>query len=185
MNFRILSVATILLIFSLYITTSAKETSKIPSAIVKNLNGQQINTDSLNNNGKPFIINFWATWCMPCIEEMKAFNEVYEDWQNETGVKIISVSIDDSRNSKKVAPFVRGRKWAFEIYLDENSDFKRAMNVNNPPHSFLCNGNGEIVWQHAGYAPGDEENIHTELLNLIASEKEKSNTKTEGTGNPK
>ncbi|MFA6570758.1 MAG: TlpA disulfide reductase family protein [Bacteroidota bacterium] len=153
--------------FSLF----SAEPGKIPSVNVKNLKGETINTSTFNNDGKPFLINFWATWCMPCIEEMKSLHEVYEDWQKETGIKIISVSIDDSRNSKKVAPFVKGRKWKFEFYLDENSDFKRAMNVNHPPHSFLCNGKGEIVWQHTGFAPGDEESMKDEINKVVAAEK--------------
>jgi hypothetical protein len=59
--------------------------------------------------------------------------------------------------------------------LDENSDFKRAMNVNNPPHTFLFNGKGELVLQHNGYAQGDENNLYDEIKKLIAKE----NTGTE------
>ena len=144
--------------------------STVPSATVKNLSGTQVNTNTFSNDGKPFVINFWATWCKPCIEELKNIHELYEDWQNETGVKIYAVSIDDSRNSKKVAPFIKGRQWKFEVMLDENSDFKRAMNVNNPPHTFLFNGKGEMVWQHNGYAQGDENTLYDEIKKIIAND---------------
>jgi peroxiredoxin len=156
---------TTLLLFC-YIT--AKEPSTIPSAKIKNLKGEQVDTKTFSNDGKPFVITFWATWCKSCILEHSTINDVYADWQKETGVKIFAVSIDDSRNSKKVAPFVKGRNWAFDVYLDENSDFKRAMNVSNPPHTFLCNGNGEIVWQHNGFAPGDEEELYKQIKLLTA-----------------
>ena len=99
--------------------------------------------------------------------ELNAINEVYEDWQTETGVKIFAISVDDSRSSKKVAPFVKSRNWKYDSYLDENSDFKRAMNVNNPPHTFLYNGKGELVWQHNGYAPGDEEELYKQIKKLL------------------
>jgi hypothetical protein len=81
-------------------------------------------------------------------KELNAIAEVYDDWQEETGVKVIAVSIDDSRNAAKVAPFANGKDWPFEIYLDTNSDLKRALNVNAIPHTFLLNANKEIVWQH-------------------------------------
>jgi peroxiredoxin len=155
----------------------SEEKRTIPSVKVKNLKGETIDTKSFSNDGKPFVICFWATWCSPCIIEQNTFNEVYDKWQEETGVKIVSISIDDTRSSKKVAPFVKGRKWKFEIYLDENSNFKRAMNAGHPPHSFLVNGNGEIVWEHSGFAPGDEEELYAEIKKLINNNSEDSNSK--------
>ncbi|MGE5479852.1 MAG: TlpA family protein disulfide reductase [Chloroflexota bacterium] len=146
----------------------AEEARKLPNARVKNLKGELVETGKFENGGKPMIISFWATWCKPCLSELIAMNELYEKWQEETGVKIIGVSVDDTRSSKKVAPFVKGRGWKFDVYLDENKDFQRALNVNNPPHTFLINAAGEIVFEHTGYASGDEKLLHDELLKLMA-----------------
>ena len=158
--------AMIILCFS-FNAASSQDLKAIPSASIKNMKNETIDTKDFTNEGKPFIISFWATWCKPCIMELNAISEVYEDWLEETGVKVIVISIDDSRSSKKVAPFVKSRNWKYESYLDENSDFKRAMNVNNPPHTFLFSGNGEIVWQHNGYAPGDEEELYKQLKKIV------------------
>jgi peroxiredoxin len=158
-----------IVIFAVFIlTASSKDNAKkIPSVKIKDIAGKIVDTGLLNNKGKPMVISFWATWCKPCIQELANIHEVYEDWQAQTGIKMIAVSIDDSRNSKKVAPFVKGRDWKFDVLIDENSDFKRAMNVNNPPHTFLINGEGEIVYQHNGYAPGDEKKLYEEIKKLI------------------
>lgn len=146
---------------------SAEPTNKkMPDVKVKNLKGSKVSTADFENDGKPIVINFWATWCKPCLLELNTIHELYPDWQKETGVKVIAVSIDDSRNSSKVAPFVRGRNWKFDVYLDENSDLRRALNVNNPPHTFLLNGKGEIVWEHNGYASGDEKELYKEIKKL-------------------
>lgn len=152
------------LAFSL--TANAKEKKEIPSVQVKNLKGRNVNTSTFGNDGKPFIINFWATWCKPCILELNNIDELYKKWQKETGVKIYAISIDDSRNSRRVAPFVKGRGWDYEVMLDENSDFKRAMNVSNPPHTFLFDGDGKLVYTHNGYAPGDEKELYKKLKEL-------------------
>ncbi|HPI20088.1 MAG TPA: TlpA disulfide reductase family protein [Candidatus Kapabacteria bacterium] len=158
----------VLLISCLCLNSSISQDVKtIPSASIKNLKNETIDTKTFNNEGKPFVINFWATWCKPCIMELNAISEVYEEWQKETGIKIFAISVDDSRSSKKVAPFVKSRNWKYDSYLDENSDFKRAMNVNNPPHTFLYNGKGELVWQHNGYAPGDEEELYKQIKKLL------------------
>jgi cytochrome c biogenesis protein CcmG, thiol:disulfide interchange protein DsbE len=136
---------------------------KMPSVNVTDMNGKKINTADLNNNGKPYIISFWATWCKPCVKELTTISEVYQDWQEETGVKLIAVSIDDSRSSSQVKTLVNGKSWEYEVLLDANSDFKRSMNVNAVPHTFIVNGKGEIVWQHTSFSEGSE----LELIRLI------------------
>ena len=129
---------------------------KIPSVEVKTIDGKTFNTSNIVNDGKPIIISFWATWCKPCVNELTTIAEVYEDWQKETGVKLIAVSIDDSKTSGNVKPLINGKEWDYQILLDINSDFKRAMNVNLVPHTFVINGKGEIVWQHTSFSQGSE-----------------------------
>jgi thiol-disulfide isomerase/thioredoxin len=140
----------------------------LPAVDVKNLTGQNISTSTFSNDGKPIVIDFWATWCKPCIEELNAINEVYADWQKETGVKVITISLDDARTMSRVAPFINGRSWKYENYIDPNGDFKRAMNVNMPPHTFLLNGKGEIVWQHVGFAEGNEDELFEQIKKVAA-----------------
>jgi thiol-disulfide isomerase/thioredoxin len=147
-----------------------KEKRSIPSATVKNMEGSSVNTTELSNNGKPMIINFWATWCSPCKRELNNIADVYDDWVEETGVKLIAISIDDARNAGKVAPYVNGKGWEYEVYIDSNQDFKRALNVNNVPHTFLVDGNGQIVWQHNSYSEGDEEELYEAVKKLAAGE---------------
>jgi thiol-disulfide isomerase/thioredoxin len=133
-----------------------KNYGKVPPTEVKTMDGNAFNMSSLSNDGNPIIITFWATWCKPCLKEHDAINDVYEDWVDETGVKLYAVSIDNARSSRQVLPLVNGRNWEFDVLLDENGDFKRAMGVNIPPHTFIVDGAGNIVWQHIGYLEGDE-----------------------------
>lgn len=144
----------------------AQSKTDLPNVTVKDLNGKDVNISKIKNDGKPIVITFWATWCKPCIKEHEALNDVYEDWQDETGVKIYSVSIDDSRSSARVKPFVEGKGWEFETLLDVNSDLKRAMNVSNPPHTFLIDGKGKIVYQHSGYVDGSENELYKEIKKI-------------------
>ena len=118
------------------------------------------------NIGKPMIISFWATWCKRCKGELNSIAEEYEDWVDETGVKLIAVSIDDARSSSRVEPYVNAQGWEYLVLMDPNSDLRRAMGVNNVPHTFLVNGEGKIVWDHNNYSPGDEEELYEKLTGL-------------------
>ena len=143
-----------------------KYTEPGSDAQVKALDGKKIQTADLSNNGKPMVISMWATWCKPCIRELNAISDMYIDWQDETGVELVAVSIDDPRSMMRVKPYVNSVSWDYTVLLDPNKAFARAMQVNNVPHTFLVNTEGEVVWQHNNYADGDEEELYEELLKL-------------------
>jgi thiol-disulfide isomerase/thioredoxin len=160
---------TILFLTSIFFCTSlalAQEKS-LPNIDVKTLQGKTINIQDIKNDGNPMVISFWATWCKPCKKELNTIAEVYDDWQEETGVKLIAISIDDTRSMSKVAPYVNSSDWDYEVYLDSNSDLKRAMGVSTVPHTFLINGEGKIVWNHKGYIDGDEEELYEQIQHLV------------------
>lgn len=164
---------TFLSIFATLLASLAlAQNAKVPENItIKTLDGKTVETSIIKNDGKPIIISFWATWCKPCNRELNAIKDLYDDWQQETGVKLVAISIDDTRSASKVKPHVDGNGWDYEVYLDQNQDFKRAMNVVNVPHTFLINGNGEIVWQHTSYVDGSEEELF-ELVKKVANGEE-------------
>ena len=136
---------------------------QLPNIKLKDVEGNSVSISEISNNGNPIIISFWATWCKPCKAELNAIAEEFEDWVDETGVKLIAISIDDARSSSRVEPYVNAMGWEYTVLMDPNGDMKRAMNVNNVPHTFLLNGEGKIVWDHNNYSPGDENELYHEV----------------------
>jgi cytochrome c biogenesis protein CcmG, thiol:disulfide interchange protein DsbE len=152
-------------LFTLY--AQGLKNSKVPSTEVKTTGGALFNTSKFSNGGKPIIIDFWATWCKPCIAELDAIAENYSQWQKETGVKVIAISVDDQRTSSKVASFIKQKGWTYDVYLDPNQDFQRAMQVINCPCTFIVDGTGQIVWVHNSYIEGDEDKLYTALKKVL------------------
>lgn len=145
--------------------TENTDQKKLPSVSLRTMDGDPVNTGALGFKG-PVIITFWASWCPTCKREMATLNELYSDWQEETGVTIVAVSVDDEKTRNNVPTLVNASGWEFFVLMDPNGDFKRAMGVNNTPHTFLVNETGDIVYSRNNYSPGDEDLLHEALMKL-------------------
>jgi peroxiredoxin len=140
----------------------------LPSMQIKDMDGNIVNIQSLADSNHLTIISFWATWCGPCIKELDQIQQVYAEWQEKYQAQLIAVTVDDARNTRKVKPMVIGRGWTYKVLMDENQDLARALNVNNPPMTFLINKKGQIVYSHQGYVPGAEDELEKKLQEAAA-----------------
>jgi cytochrome c biogenesis protein CcmG, thiol:disulfide interchange protein DsbE len=144
---------------------SAQKT--IGNVEIRDLDNRPVMSADIILDGSPTLIVFWATWCSHTKDGLSTINDDYlEDWRDDYNLKVVAVSVDDSRNLNKVRPYVNGQGWEFDVYTDVNSDFKRIMNVNNAPFFMLLDKEGTVVWSHNSYAPGDEETIEEQLQEL-------------------
>ena len=155
-------------IAALFIACTAS--AQLPSVELKNLEDKVVNVSQLSNDGKPFVISFFADWCHPCKRELRAIHEVYADWQDETGMKLIAVSEDEAHNINKVKPTVESEGWEYDVLLDPNGDFMRAMGVQAIPHIFVLDGKGNIVYSHSGYTEGSEQAVIDKIREILAKE---------------
>lgn len=130
----------------------------LPNLDLKTLEGDSQNIRTISQENDLMVVSLWATWCVPCKNELDAINDVYSDWQDELDVVLYAVSIDDSRTVKRVKPLVNGKNWDFEILLDTNNDLKRALGAATVPLTLVVK-NGKIVFRHSGYAPGYEDEL--------------------------
>ncbi len=140
--------------------------TRLPAVTLKTIDGQTVSTDTLSNQGRPLVISFFATWCKPCNRELTTISEVYDEWQQETGVRLVAVSIDQAQNINKVKPLVDNHGWPYDVLLDPNSDLKRALGIQTIPFVLLLDGQGNIVYRHNGYADGAEEELYEQIRKL-------------------
>ena len=146
------------------IAYSSSSQKFIPDLGLKTLNGESIRSvEAINQNGFT-IISFWATWCIPCINELDAINEVISVWSEKEDITVLAISTDDSRSKKRVRPLINGKNWIFDIISDTNQEFKRAMGVVGIPHTIVTY-KSEIIHRRIGYTPGEEEDLFEVISN--------------------
>ncbi|MEM5564027.1 TlpA disulfide reductase family protein [Psychroserpens sp. AS72] len=149
-----------LLLFTLSFNLSAQE--NLPTAEIKTLDGNTTTLEKISKDNDLIVVSLWATWCVPCKNELDAISEVYVDWQDETDVKLYAISVDDSRTVSRVKPLVNGKAWDFTILLDTNNDLKRELGAATVPLTLIIK-NGKIVYRHSGYTPGSEDELFEEI----------------------
>lgn len=152
-------ILTLCLVLCLGLAMAIGAAAKLPSVQIKDLRGRTVDAAQISNNGKPYIISFFATWCKPCMRELRAISEVYPDWQEETGVKMYIISIDEAQNAAKVRPLVDGEGWDYEVLLDSNSELFHALGLQAVPHMLVFDGKGQLIMNHSGYTDGSESEV--------------------------
>lgn len=139
---------------------------QIPSLNLPNIDGKSVSIkNDFAEKDKLYVFSFWATWCTPCIAELEEMNDVQDEWKKTLNLEIIAVSTDDSRTQKRVKPLVNGKGWNYNVLLDVNQEFKRALSIVNIPYTIVVKNN-KIVHIQNGYVPGNENELFEKLKTL-------------------
>lgn len=146
----------------LLLTANTFAQDELPNVELTTLEGNTTSIQKAAASDNVVIVSLWATWCVPCIKELDAINEMWDDWKEETNVELIAVSVDDSRTASRVKPLTSGKGWEYEILLDPNNDLKRALGASTVPLTVLVKNN-KIVYRHSGYSPGAELELYEKV----------------------
>jgi len=141
----------------------AADGGTFPSVDIKTLDGKTANIQDFVGKGKITVVSFWATWCSPCKRELDAIADIYPDWQEEYDVEFLAITIDNARALAKVPAMVSSKGWEYTILSDSKQELQRALNFQTIPQTFLLNGEGEIIYSHNGYNPGDEYELEEKI----------------------
>jgi thiol-disulfide isomerase/thioredoxin len=146
----------------LIISFQAYTQTELPDIDLTTLDGKTLSSIEATTQDNVVVVSLWATWCVPCLKELDAISELYDEWQDETNVELIAVSVDDSRTVKRVKPLINGKGWDYTILLDKNNDFKRALGAATVPLTLLIKDN-QIVYRHSGYTAGAEFELYEKI----------------------
>jgi len=158
----------LLFLFCLSLTggTSLFAQNQVPFVELKTLDGNAADLKNHLSNAKLTVISFWATWCKPCKRELDAMVELYPVWKEKYQIELLAISTDNPRQLAKVRPVVAAQGWPYVILTDANAELKNALNFQAIPHTLIVDKNGNIVYEHTGYLPGDELELEKKIAEL-------------------
>jgi cytochrome c biogenesis protein CcmG/thiol:disulfide interchange protein DsbE len=150
------------------------ENRKAPDFKLKTMDGESVQLSNYLNKG-PVLIDFWATWCVPCLKEMDEFQKLYVKY-HERGFEILGVTIDNPRTASKIKPTVKSKGFTFPILLDPNKEvYKQLGGKSVVPYAAIVNPDGEIISTYEGYKAGNEKVVEEQILPFL------TNTPTDST----
>ncbi len=160
-----------LILFFVFTVTFAQNAvnKKAPDFELETISGDEVALSDFLGNG-PVLINFWATWCKPCVEEMKYYQEIYDKYK-ERGLTLLAISEDNERSVAKVIPYIRSNNYNFTVLLDPDNSVARDYYVRVVPHTYVLDKNGNIVFSHSGYKKGDEKEVEKIIVELLEKNK--------------
>jgi len=117
-----------------------------------------------DSKGKVVLLNFWATWCPPCLEEMPAMERLYQRYKGK-GLVVVALSVD-ADGATAVIPFVREHKLSFPVGLDPKTAVAERYGVRALPSTFLVDRNGNLAALAIGPREWDGPSAHA-LIELL------------------
>lgn len=132
---------------------------------LRNLENETVTFEELKGE-KITVVDFWATWCKPCIYSIPKLEEIYQEYADR-GVNFIGISVDSPRNLSKVRPMAASLGITYPVVLDPNSETMSNWNILAVPTLLVINEDNKVLYFHEGFKPGDEELIRAEFEKLL------------------
>ena len=147
-------------LFPAAVTAASKSQFTLPA-----LDGERFSLQEALEEG-PVVLDFWATWCKPCIKSLPALQKIAREF-DERGVGVYTVNVDGPRNQPKVRPFLKRYRLELPVLLDHSRGVMKQFQLSGMPATILFSTEGEVVYKHFGYKPGDEIRLRQELTKLL------------------
>ncbi len=174
LNYKIVkmkfSKLTLLLGLILLTAFQAEAQEKAPDFQLMNLEGKQVALEDMLDKG-PIVLDFWATWCKPCVKYMPKIQNIHEKYE-DAGVIVLGINQDGPRSQSKVKPFIKSMGITFPTLIDNNNQVLRKYSLSSIPSTILISPEGKIVKVHKGYRPGDEKRLEAEIEKLLKKYKD-------------
>ena len=147
----------LLLLISVKITFA--QSDYITNCNLITCNGSTEKTEEILTSKEATIIVFWETNNSRCCSNLENLQETWTEELKDYGVALIAICEDHQGNWTRIKPYVSGKGWDFEVYIDQNQTLQRSIGFTTLPYTIIIDGNNNIICSYSGYCAGDEGSI--------------------------
>ncbi|MBI4511678.1 MAG: TlpA family protein disulfide reductase [Deltaproteobacteria bacterium] len=165
----VLALLAILLLLWPCVASAVKPGDAAPEFSLEDLAGTSVTLSSLR--GKVVIVDFWASWCVPCRKELPALDRLAKKWRQRKDVVLLAINIDSERRSAEKFLKDAGVS-ALRVLLDPTSHTAEAYRLPAMPSLFVIDARGIARFVHKGYRPGDERAVEREVEELVKGKRQ-------------
>ena len=134
---------------------------------LKNVKGEQSSILKEAGENELIVLDFWATWCKPCVKAIPKIKELEKEFENES-ISFIGINADSPRNLAKVRPFVKTHGIEYPVLMDVDQEIMNELLINAFPTFLIIDRKGKVLFTHRGFTNGDEKLIRDEIQKLLA-----------------
>ena len=150
--------------------------TEAPDFTLSDMKGNDVTLSEALENG-PVLLDFWALWCKPCLRALPSTNALAEEF-GDRGLTVLTVNTDSPRSASKVRPYVKSKKFSFEVLMDPNRSLQRLFRFNQIPQVYLIDSDGSIAYSQLGYSHALEKRLHSEVARLFEGDNAEAVTET-------
>jgi cytochrome c biogenesis protein CcmG, thiol:disulfide interchange protein DsbE len=158
----------ILIMLVLLVTVQLFAAEKATDFKLENIEGKQVKLSDFQKEGL-VILDFWATWCVPCKKSLPKMNELHEKYEN---VNVVTICTDKPRKKSEAISHVKSNKFKFHTLFDSKKVVQKQFNVSNIPYALVIDQDGTILYEHTGYKRGDEKHYEDVIVEWLEKQKE-------------
>ena len=162
-SLRTLASVTAIILIAATTVTAGIEQSAAPDFTLKSIEGENLKLSEYR--GEVVLINFWASWCGPCLQEMPVLSELHDKYK-ALGFTALGVNVEE--DSAKARKLLKELPVSFPVLLDNESVVSKQYNVVAMPSTVLVDRNGNMRYLHKGYKPGLEDVYLQQVRDLIS-----------------
>ncbi|MCF7913054.1 MAG: TlpA family protein disulfide reductase [Candidatus Cloacimonetes bacterium] len=137
---------------------------KMPDFTLENAAGNDVSLYGTLNDSTVVIVDFWATWCGPCRQELPHLDSLHIKYPN---VEVLAITTDSRRTMEKARKFIKDKGYSFTTLMDPGREVQKLLEVEAIPVTFIIAPDGNIHYRHTGYKAGDEIELENQLIELL------------------
>ncbi len=130
---------------------------------LENIDGKQVKLSDFQKKGL-VILDFWATWCVPCKNGLPKINELHEKYDN---VNVLAINVDKPRKKSNAISHIKSNRFKFHTLFDPKKNVQKQYNITNIPRTLIIDQDGTIIYNHTGYQRGDEKHYEEVIIKWL------------------